>query len=401
MYAVDILLIYYYIRVSSFRSSKFKSTIIKTSKLIFLLIIFFSFVSCGTGSGFNPVDSVFNNYDWENLGGTIYDAELPALALDNNDNKFLAHRKSDGKVYVKKFDGYSWREHGTSGSMDGDGFISIASSGSSGLFLAYNSNANKIETGYIDKGGSWTPDSSIDTGTVLDIVVKVDKSGNRFLYYLNGTASNAVVYKGKVDEAFEVLGGAFDGVYSADFLIDSNDSPVIAYANDDGLFVEVWNGLTWSKLGGDEAALDLSATTKTISGISLASSSNGNIYVAYEDWEHYNAVAVDVFNYKSKTWSSYPYLNFASAPSLKVNKDGMPILAVRDLSAPSRDDIASVYIFKDKKWQVLGRARIESSILETGTPISMEIDSRDVPVILISKGTSFSKSTSVLQLIDK
>ncbi len=400
MYAVDILLIYYYIRVSSFRSSKFKSTIIKTSKLIFLLIIFFSFVSCGTGSGFNPVDSVFNNYDWENLGGTIYDAELPALALDNNDNKFLAHRKSDGKVYVKKFDGYSWREHGTSGSMDGDGFISIASSGSSGLFLAYNSNANKIETGYIDKGGSWTPDSSIDTGTVLDIVVKVDKSGNRFLYYLNGTASNAVVYKGKVDEAFEVLGGAFDGVYSADFLIDSNDSPVIAYANDDGLFVKVWNGLTWSKLG-KGAALDLSATTKTISGISLASSSNGNIYVAYEDWEHYNAVAVDVFNYKSKTWSSYPYLNFASAPSLKVNKDGMPILAVRDLSAPSRDDIASVYIFKDKKWQVLGRARIESSILETGTPISMEIDSRDVPVILISKGTSFSKSTSVLQLIDK
>ena len=326
------------------------------------------------------------------------------MASDNT--KFIAYRERHvNDVLVKKFNGNYWTEYASGiGKMEGadTGFISMTSTRDGELFLAYNSKSNIIKTGSIGQDGVWREDSSpILANVVLDIVAKADKSGDRFLYYLNGGGGGEKdlrVLKSTGGASFDPLGDAFPGVYSADFIIDSDNRLVIAYANDDGVYAEVWTGSSWTNLG-DKPILDLSATNKTVSGISLASSSNGKIYVAYEDWDHKNAVALNVFD--GTNWTLYPYLNYASAPSLKVKKNGMPILAVRDLSAQSRTDIASVYFFENKKWQVLGRDKIEFNILDTGNPINMEMESNDTPVMSLSKGNSFSRSTSIFHIIDK
>lgn len=390
-------------------SFKFKTIILKIFKLVPLLVISFFIVSCSAGGGFGVLNSIFINYVWEDAG-IIPSSEFSVLGLGADNTRYVAYRNrpsstssaTDNKAAVSVFNGSSWVIYGSNGDNIGVNptFLSLASDRSGNLFLAHNSGFNIVIQSNSSLSGTWTNIMNVVAKNVANVVIKTDKDDNKYLFYLhNGGTKEGVVLKSLAgNTVFSNLGAtAFIDAYAGDFIIDSNNRPVVAYAVGNNLYVKAWNDPSWSLLG-DAPVLTWADTSKELSEISLTSG-NGKIYVAYKDPKFNNVVSVSVFN--GSTWSGLPILNLADKSSLRINSKGIPILAVRDLSQVGAG-IATVYTLEDNKWQILVREGIEDNISTSATkPISMEIDATGSPVVSFAKSTSFTATTSVLVLVDE
>ncbi|MDF2925286.1 MAG: hypothetical protein K0R57_4200 [Paenibacillaceae bacterium] len=243
---------------------------------------------------------------------------------------YVAYRDSlhDGRAAVKKFDGTSWMDVGSSVFSTGEiNSISLAISGGTPYVAYQESGAGKVlrynGTGWVTVGSAFLE------GYADNISLRVVEGTPYVAYTDTGNGGKAAV-KAFDGSQWQPLGNPFasDGYASHLSLDFSGVIPYIAYrdgANGQRATVSRFNGQSWEKVGqaGFSAgqADDLSLTVYS-----------GTPYVAYRDQA--NGEKSTVMRFDGSAWSPLGSAGFspgyADNMSLAVTADGTVYIAYRD-----------------------------------------------------------------------
>jgi hypothetical protein len=323
---------------------------------------------------------------WQQQGGIVGNNECnstPALANDGTNNVIAYCDYFAGTVLVKKWNGSSWNNVGTtlgalsqpSLVLDSAGNPVLAGSEFSGS--VYNITVQRFNgTAWVNVGGPLSG-SSAAFSTATEPSLALTSSGTPLVAWSesDGTASNIYVqtFNGTswVNVGTGVLSGSSatnSSAGSPSLALDGAGNPVVAWSEFDGsinkIYVQRFNGTAWVSVG----AGVLNAVGSPATNPSLALNSSGNPTVAWQEGPFSNSSNIYVQRFNGTTWVNVGagVLDAASGwgiqPSLNLN-NGNPTVAWSEFDGAS----FNVYVqeFRGGNWVNVGTTPLDVT-LENG-----------------------------------
>lgn len=212
-----------------------------------------------------------------------------------------------------------------------------------------------------------------------------DSTGTPYVAYRDGTEGDRASVMHFDGSNWELLGdpgfssGAAFGLSAAIY----QDAPVVAYAdtdNDERAVVKWFDAGLWEDFGGSDGA---------VSGTSLAVDANGELYLAYSDFDLDDKTTVLLWN-GSDSWDLVGSAGFSAdyADDISLAIYGTtPYVAYTD---GGNDDKATVMRFTGGSWQVVGTAGFSADYAEY---LSLTFDNTGTPYVAYMDGGNANKAT--------
>jgi hypothetical protein len=366
----------------------------------------------GSCLNYNVYAKRWNGNSWVQLGTSLdvnpnESAFQPTLVVDSSGNPIVTWNEFDitaaTKVYVKRWNGSSWVQLGTSlnvGTLEAND-STIALDGAGNPLVNWSENTNR-NTGtyniYVKrwKDNTWSlfgpnpvnkapitvgfePSISVVNGNYAVAWTGRDGSDGQQNVYVHRYAINA----------WQPLSEALDNDLSLDAKFTSvartsSDRPIVAWteqisASDYNVYVKEWLGTAWKSLG----TVDKVAGNFTTSA-SIAMRSDNRPVVAFTESSNSNSL-IDVFvrRWTGAAWQdvggALNYSDIDIAPSLALNSANTPYLAW--LSCPAQ---CNLYVrkFDGTNWVALGGVSTPlAGGLYGGSNPTLLLDSLGNPVV--------------------
>ncbi len=227
--------------------------------------------------------------------------------------------------------------------------------------------------------------------------ISTDASGNTLIaldeYDDKQLTVNRNVYVKKWSgSAWTQLGGALDVTVGVDasnpsMVLDGSGNPIVAWnegasISANQLYVKKWNGSAWTQLG---AALNVNTGFNATSA-SIAIDGSGNPFVA---WSEYDSVTYNTDVYVKK-WNGSAWVlvgagpidlvtsEDSNAPSLKVDVNGLPVVAFREHDGTSGNVV--VVRWSGSAWNLLG-GPVDANFGDTAESASLALEANGTPVV--------------------
>ncbi len=282
------------------------------------------------GSSRNIYVKRWNGTSWVQLGTSVninpgQDAYYHSLALNSFGNPVVSWSESDGNsfnIYVKRWNGSSWVQLGSSLDVNTNQHAYVSS-------LALDSFGNPVVSWEEEGFGHniyvkhWNGSSWVQLGTALDVITYLPAS-------------------------------------SPSLALDSSGNPVVSWvegyggSNSNNIYVKRWNGSSWVQLGG---ILDVH-TNQFAYDPSLALDNFGNPVVS---WEEYDGTSNNVY---VKRWNGSSWVQLGSSLDVNTNQPAYtPSLALNSSGNP----VVSWYESDGTSWNVYVKQWNGSSWVNVGT----------------------------------
>lgn len=257
-------------------------------------------------------------------GGGISDSSgfsyNPSLGVDGSGNPYVAWSDVTGgneEIYIKKFDGSSWVEVGSSSAtdggisdtsgwsygpsvgVDGSGNPYVAwydsTSGNSEIYVKRYDGADWVEVGSGSASGGGISD---DSGASQMPSLALDASANPYVAWYDYTGGDCEIYIKRFDGAdwVEVGSGSASGGGISDsgssqrpsLALDGSGNPYVAWLDNTSgnyeVYVKRFDEASWVEVGsGSASGSGISDTGSAYEHVSLALDGSGNPYVAWAD----------------------------------------------------------------------------------------------------------------------
>jgi hypothetical protein len=342
-------------------------------------------VPVGSGNYIRSLDiSVkrFNGTNWVNYGSsTPLDNVLtnPAIqpTLDlNSSNQPIVAWTENSMIYIKSWNGSSWVTLGSfAGTIPGLDVRQIA--GSDVIVAANRYGVKKLQ------GSSWVnlvtlsaPGLRSPSGDYLVL----DSTGQPFqgVNSLN-SGSYAFTLYGYNSNGWQPLGNALSNNGSRPSIdLQANNNPVVAWEENDDIFVKAWFSNTWNALG---SAVDDGVTSDP--SLALDSANADMPFVAFTS---NNGISDNVY---VKKFDDNLWLSVGGA--LSSTSAYHPSLAIRGSFAPHVAFVENSNIYVKKwdgtNWQAVGGA-LDRILSNTVSNPSLALDSLGNPVVAWQEVTS-------------
>ncbi len=247
-------------------------------------------------------------------------------------------------------------------------------------------------------------------GEVLDIdysqnamnpYLAVDSSGSPVVAWEetdpNAASMKNIYVKKWNGSSWTQLGGALDiniadDVYQPVVAIDPTDgNPVVLWEEESGarkVFVKKWNGSSWTQLGN---ALNTDVTKDAFTRPSIATSSSGTIYAAWEEFTPDKPFVGDVSSVFVAQWTGTAWSLMGSYLSSDyINRN--PVLAVDPASGypvlawSSGEEVSTAFFghmvcvkWNGSSWTGIGQTNFDGAISAVDTTIAIGSDS--LPIV--------------------
>jgi hypothetical protein len=298
------------------------------------------YIACG-GTASNPKVAVkkYQGTNWVDVGAPYFSVNERALsvsmAVDKSNTLYATYisggdyRTSSEKVAVKKYDGNSWVDIGTTGFFAGEKYGLTLDVGKKGIpYVAYfdEFNGNKGIVKKYDRS-DWINLGVFSDGKILETSIKSDESGIPYVLYADSTNSykaRVKKYNGTTWADVGVGGFSTGAIRFPSMVIDNSNVPYITFfdAGISKLRVMKFNGITWIDVGTNP-----SIVTGAINTSSLSLDNNGVLYIAYGVTGGAGVKKFDGTNWVSV--GSLIFDQFVDFISIVVDGTGVPYLAYK------------------------------------------------------------------------
>jgi Bacterial Ig-like domain/Bacterial Ig domain len=327
----------------------------------------------------------WNGGNWEPLGESVLgDSSVPlagpaSLEVDGSNRPVVALYNSTGIfVFIARWEG-QWQEIGRLTNGDGGGIASKPSlqfEGAGGPVVAWSqadgSGGNyppPTPNSYIARwsGTEWNQIGLFNAYPALgtdaaDVVLKTQGSDQKAVAWSEWDGSTSDIHVSRFSEqGWNPVGGALSAKSGTTFAqrpslqLDSGGNPVVAWKerNEGGtssnIYVQRWTGALWESFGNgvneeasigqaDDPALVLDASGNPIVAWAGTDGSTTNIYVHRWVNGHWELLG-DVL-------SANPGQTGAAHPALRIDNEGVPIVAWDEADGPINKQTRNVHMYR-------------------------------------------------------
>lgn len=362
----------------------------------------------GDSSASNGVVKKFNGSSWVTVGASVAPSiyiRTTALALDSNDVPYVSYGTAVTgnamNIVVKKFDGSSWQEVGTTNfSTQNINFyetlVPIAFDSQNNAYIVYKDvTTNTLLVKKFD-GTTWTllgNGSSSFAGSDGTIAVKDDIP---YVGYLDPQVFNG---KGTIKK-YE--NGNWVSVGPAVFTEGQSLCISVGFQGDVPYFsctdsgnagfatVRKLTGATWEIIGHESFAAQSNVVTDWL-GVDLAQNSQNVPYVVYKDNDYGGKLSVKKYN--GSTWEYVGAPGFSPASidyDAEIELDSNDVPYVAYLTFVDVTFKISVAKFNGSTWELVGLANFSGRCY---TEFEFKINSANVPYVAYRGGNSAADDT--------
>jgi hypothetical protein len=337
-------------------------------KLSFILIILFPFVVCAQQSRDKsyPLDFAWKYVGNEGFtyGGIWWQDFYMSLAFNPSGQPYLAITDwvNEAKLTVMKFDGTSWVNVGNTGFSSGEAvYISLAFDSSGQPFVAFRDvgNFGKATVMKFD-GTTWVNvgNAGFSAGAAWFTSLAFSPSDQPYLAYGDdGNSRKARVMKFDGTNWINVGNAGFSAGMAnyTSLAFSPTGQPSVAYqdhlANDHATVMK-FDGTSWANVGN----VGFSAGEAVFTSLAF-SPSDGQPYVAYQDFYPANYLKATVMKFDGTNWVNVGNAGFSAGdvahPKLAFSQAGEPFVAYGDGANSGR---ATVMKFDGTTWLNVGNA---------------------------------------------
>ncbi|WP_395053601.1 T9SS type A sorting domain-containing protein [Flavobacterium sp.] len=339
-----------------------------------------------------------NAQTWQNLGtnGIVSPEPLDiisqlSIAISSNNVPYVCHAETANfsQPSVKRLSGNAWVYNGVAINNNQIGHTtSMALDNQNVPYVAYSDfdSATSTTTSYVKRfdGTGWVLVGNLGfaTGTVGDIILRIDNNNVPYVSYNRYGSSENVVVKKFDGTNWNSLGVVTtNSPFYYDFDIDNNNNPVVTYDGVVGmdvyLYAKKFIGTSWTDIGTGALVSSLPASRP-----SLAFDTANNPTIAY-----LSGINPDL-NVKKFIGTSWTNVGATVAsiniekPRLAIGPNNIPIVAYKD---QQNGDIINVKKLNGTTWDLI---TTPTSFEAIDNGLALTIGSNNIPYITYSTSTS-------------
>ncbi len=355
-----------------------------------------------------PTGYVQNNFDcndnntnssvWSNVGSagiSAFGANNTAIVVDGNGIPYVGYNNNGNGSVVYKFNGSAWTMVGTENFSGQPIYSSMAlDNDNNPYFAAQNNNSGQAPTIMKFASGSWSTlggSNPTSDGSAFNSLA-IDGSNNVYyaykeLYSTHANKATVMKYNGSSWAAVGSRGFSSGSVNFTSLALTSSGTPYLAFQDGNSsnkATVMMFNGSSWVNVG------STGISNGTASYISLTIDKSGTPYVAYNDGSYSNKLVVKKYN--GSTWvnvGASTGLSTGTANYITIKTDGnnTPYVAYSDANNSDRGVVIS---YNGSSWVQVVSANISSA---SATHLSMTIDPYGIPYVAFRDGNSSNRVT--------
>ncbi len=340
--------------------------------------------------------------DWTTVGASGL-SEGPAgytsAVFGTDGYMYVGYKGSSNKATVKNYVSGAWNIAGNADFSSGTAnFISLSFNAADAKpYVAYQDGANsgKATVKFLAPDNAWTTigTEGFSTGSASYTSLAISTTGTPYIAYADAdvTFSNRVIVKSFNGSSWVNTGAQPISVGSASFVslaLSTGGTPYVAYNDADvsignKAIVKTYNGSSWVNLGTQPVSAGVA--THIVLGIAPGS---GDPYICYADASNSNKATVKT--YDGAAWVNVgPAGGFSTGAatnlSLSFTADGTPYVAYQDAANGNR---LTIKRFTAGTWTTVNAEGISAGVANN---ISLVIGN-DIPYVAYTDGYAWAKS---------
>lgn len=250
------------------------------------------YVGYSDGSQSNQLTVMYYDGSWKTLGNagfTSKQVNYVSLVVSVNNQVFVGYQdqNQNGKATVATYKNNSWQAVGNAVGITASvaDFTDLAIDGNDNLYLAYRYGNNNKAAMMFFNGSSWSTlggATGFSSGGSYYMAVALDGS-TPYVVFQDWTENNKATVMKYNGSSWSVVGSSgisAGSIGTPDIAVDNNGTPIIVYRDNNKNQKATalrFNGSSWTLIGSQ------GFTSNTVDYNSIAIDDNGKIYVGYKD----------------------------------------------------------------------------------------------------------------------